>query len=70
MKMKKEFISVGDTNKKAWCKPVARAVELEAAEILAASQKNASLQSMDEEDWFIEDVNAGGNEDGGEGTIF
>lgn len=68
--MKKDIITVGDANKKAWCKPVAKEVELEAAEILAASQKKASLQSMDEEDWFIEDVNAGGNEDGGEGTIF
>lgn len=70
--MNKELVSVCDTNKKAWCKPVARAVELETAEILAASQRTTrtSLQSMDEEDWYIEEENGGGNEDGGEGNIF
>lgn len=70
--MNKENISVGDTNKKAWCKPVIRVVELETVEILAGSTKNASLQSMDEDDWFIEDDNAGGNGGGNEdgGQIF
>ena len=70
--MNKELVSVCDANKRAWCKPVARAVELETAEILAASQRTTrtSLQSMDEEDWYIEEENAGGNEDGNEGNIF
>lgn len=54
--MNKVIFSVGETNKKVWCKPVIKVVELDSTDIIATSDGTIkpSLQSMEEEDWYIE----------------
>lgn len=56
MRMNKVIFSVGETNKKVWCKPVIKVVELDPTDIIATSDGTIkpSLQSMEEEDWYIE----------------
>ena len=47
--MNKETIFVGSTDKKVWCKPVVKVVELDAADIIATS--GDLTESYDEEDY-------------------